>query len=593
MSRNEEELSIMGYNKVYDYTQFSHDNDINVIPQQDFQKLVTDTFKNIANILKSTYGPYGSPYMLSENVGMYATKDGFNTFEAMDFSHQYKKMVYMQIKQIISRVNDTVGDGTTSCIMLANELFDILHDTMKGKDKEFKRLLLKELDNIEHFLNTTLLSTPSDKRVAMLTKNVLWNLINLADNYDEEITNVIYDALDPEIDDSGHITSIRNVSLKRQQINGISTIRDYKLAKLEGDYRVTIDMDQQIALYDFANKRDITILLYDHRFVEADWMSLKQVYDFDTETVIGDETKTPRPLLICAPSFATSFMNTLYDSYGTKCLMKAKPINIILCGIKGSFVQNEIKDLSELLQIPIHKLESTAVDFSKEKTVTCKVTNGDCLALFNVTSPDEYIKTLEYELENLKKDSKIIKDDYINRINALRLNAKDSIIEITAPNALESTMIFDKMLDCISIAKSAFENGVVPNMLVYGYQVMNDYYEKATNDIAKTLATCIKEAIKKIFEIIWKSKYDDNNDLEKTNAIKLLYSLNVDCENSFNIITNEFVSYTELPTSSQYDIEVLSASISIIKYMITSSGFIFDSQYMKAHGDTGRYIQQC
>lgn len=51
MSRNEEELSIMGYNKVYDYTQFSHDNDVNVIPKEDFQHLVIDTFKTIAKFL--------------------------------------------------------------------------------------------------------------------------------------------------------------------------------------------------------------------------------------------------------------------------------------------------------------------------------------------------------------------------------------------------------------------------------------------------------------------------------------------------------------------------------------------------------------
>ena len=42
-----EELDIMGYSKVYDYTQFSHDHHINVIPENDFKRLVEDTFKTI------------------------------------------------------------------------------------------------------------------------------------------------------------------------------------------------------------------------------------------------------------------------------------------------------------------------------------------------------------------------------------------------------------------------------------------------------------------------------------------------------------------------------------------------------------------
>ena len=40
-----EELAMAGYHKVYDYTQYSHENHVNIIPEDDFKHLVRDTFK--------------------------------------------------------------------------------------------------------------------------------------------------------------------------------------------------------------------------------------------------------------------------------------------------------------------------------------------------------------------------------------------------------------------------------------------------------------------------------------------------------------------------------------------------------------------
>ena len=79
MSITINEAEIMGQGKmVYDYTQWGHDNHVNVITEQAFKKLVTDTFKTIVDVLKETYGPYGSCIMISENNETTATKDGYN-----------------------------------------------------------------------------------------------------------------------------------------------------------------------------------------------------------------------------------------------------------------------------------------------------------------------------------------------------------------------------------------------------------------------------------------------------------------------------------------------------------------------------------
>jgi chaperonin GroEL (HSP60 family) len=142
-----EELAMAGYHKVYDYTQYSHDNHVNIIPEEDFKHLVRDTFKVLADNLRRTYGPYGSQMIISEQSQTMTSKDGFNAFQSLGFSHTYKRIVYLAIQDIIKRVNRNVGDGTTTCILLAEKIFNNIDKIIKTPDD--KRLLLETLTKIE------------------------------------------------------------------------------------------------------------------------------------------------------------------------------------------------------------------------------------------------------------------------------------------------------------------------------------------------------------------------------------------------------------------------------------------------------------
>jgi hypothetical protein len=81
-----------------------------------------------------------------------------------------------------------------------------------------------------------------------------------------------------------------------------------------------------------------------------------------------------------------------------------------------------------------------------------------------------------------------------------------------------------------------------------------------------------------LFEDIWKSKYLNENALTFETICDEFYESKYE---SFNIITDEFVEMKNFCTSSQYDIEVLVAAISIVKYLITSKAFIFDAMILR------------
>ena len=54
---------------------------------------------------------------------------------------------------------------------------------------------------------------------------------------------------------------------------------------------------------------------------------------------------------------------------------------------------------------------------------------------------------------------------------------------------------------------------------------------------------------------------------------------------SFDIITEKSVDSASLATSAQYDIEVIIAAISIVKYLITSKALIFNSTLLQQYKD--------
>jgi hypothetical protein len=68
---------------------------------------------------------------------------------------------------------------------------------------------------------------------------------------------------------------------------------------------------------------------------------------------------------------------------------------------------------------------------------------------------------------------------------------------------------------------------------------------------------------------------DDEVCTKEYNAEHILF-------NSFDIISEEMVDMDTLPTSAQYDTEVLVAAISIVKYLITSGSMIFGAEQMFA-----------
>jgi len=580
-SLDKQELEIMGYSQVYDYTQFCHDNHVNVIPEESFKKLVSDTFKTIADVLRKTYGPYGSNVIISEQNETVTTKDGYNVFESMGFSHQYKRMVYLAIQKIIERVNRNVGDGTTSCILLAEKMFDKINDIVKTP--EDNRRILTIFNSIEKDLQDALIIDEDKKSLVIkdLSDEALWNLIDLSGNYDTELTEVIYKSLDPKLYNmkgKDIVKSVRNVIVESEiDYEGESNVR-YDIDYLPGDYRVRINMDVEMGLA-LNEETKVKVVLYDHAFGPTDWNNFMNGYDKETK------------VLVVARTFTKTFMDNEYVRYLKERAYTKTPVNIILSSIEDSHFQDEIKDLGAILNTKVNDLHAGVIKHEELPEATIRVYKGNALCFYDVKPPIEYIEKLEKEMDKDLSHSYIKRKSYLNRINALSLSSKDTLVTVKAGTSLELKMITDKIDDCVSIVNSALETGIVPNMFVYAYKRLKprDYPDDYKSLLSLT-KSAICDSIKGLFADIWESKYGDESTCSVMfdSKCETLYDVNEE-NKSYDIMNDQFVEVEHLPTSAQYDLEVVVAAISIVKYLITSKAFVFDAHLMTPVGDQGRY----
>lgn len=560
----------------FDYTNWSHQNHLNVIPEADFKRLINDAFNSIVQVLQETYGPYGSSVMISDLSEMTTTKDGYNVFHALNFSHSYKRIVYHALRDIINRVNRTVGDGTTSCILLAAKMFNVLDKSISTADE--KRHVLEMLTNIEEELQkpTKINDDIKNGSVKKLTAESMLNMIRLAANYDEHLSHVVYDSLAPSFDENGFVTEIRNVVPCSELNLEANSNAQYDIDYIPGDYRINANMDID-DISSFDEKTTCKCVIYDHMFTSSDWNGFMKNYKNE-------------PTLIIAKNFTQGFLDQDYVQYIQDLAIKKKlkmdnkawEKTIYLCKIEGNYLQNEIADLAAVVGTSAVGMYNNEINHNELKVVTFSVFKNKALCFYNLTGDaSHYIEKLE---DALTKETSYIKQrDIKTRIKAIKMNTKDTDLTYHCGTSLEAKLIGDKIMDCISIVSSAVYFGIVPNMLRYGYNRIKTLETSET----KIVTDSICDSIIGLFNTIWKSKYNETESAEYQKTKEDI----INKYESYNIITNKFIPFEDLPTSAQYDLEVIVASISIVKYLLTSRALIFDAHLQTTVNDEAYKVQ--
>lgn len=101
----------------------------NVVSDNTLKEIQQRTLEQIAGFLKNSFGPYGSTTCIKKlNALNVYTKDGHNILSNISFNGIIEQSIKDDVESITRHIVKTVGDGTTSAVLLSDKIFKSLRN---------------------------------------------------------------------------------------------------------------------------------------------------------------------------------------------------------------------------------------------------------------------------------------------------------------------------------------------------------------------------------------------------------------------------------------------------------------------------------
>lgn len=612
------------------FLRYSNEKNINVIPKEDFSVLINEVFSTVADNLSKSLGPLGSSTTIFDGTYTSATKDGYSILKSMRFHNRYKTMIYNLIKVPCTRLNNQVGDGTTSVVVLTNLLYNAYQ---KQKDQlsslyRLPRHFINEWDNVINKLIDKINSYAV--HIESADYETIYNLSYVASNGNHEISK--------NIAETYKATSNPSIKLKNSPTNKsyISPI-------------IGFEFPSNIIDEAYARNEDLSVELKD---------VCVMVLDYKVESVFCDEVLIPfnevlraqgKKLLVVAPSYDALLMNTALKKYMNIEYQKYRELNLILTQYAlGKLNVNQLADLAiicdaTLINQSIGKeleeytssltdgekydlVESIMSDEDNEfykviggcDNVLTSCTNGSIFRAKDIDKNERYqdaLRVAEMELESAKNRTDYEKQNYAfevakaqSRITQLKM--KNYLYYIGADSALQCNILYDSVEDVVKAVQSAIKSGIVPGCQLSIVKAVKE----CLDEIVGMNSTPQLELTKAILELMLHAVYNLYNQVligpDKTGILKTIprweYTteegtdalMKEEADKRWKIINESIEKYqvydletlthsNSIITSAETDTSILVAAGELIKLLISGNQCVFlDSEVNDNHDST-------
>lgn len=553
----------------------------NIIDEEDTKIIISKVMEILSSTISKSLGPYGSTTVIQDPYGMdhSITKDGYSILNKISLRGGLQNAILSMVKKISKSLVQEVGDGSTSSIVVAKEMYDLLNkffgnNNIPRKDVlDFLSALEKE---VEKYIK--LISLP------LQSKEELMKVASISNNNDNTLGELVADIYD-ELGYKGFINlELSPTSETYHKItNGIEVLRGYiNFIYVNQNDKITCTFEEPRVLMvnDELNEEDMMFL--------AELLTLSMASEF--------------PLVIIAKGYSSDITNFLNNNkVKHKNLLKIVPIEYDL----GSMIKmEEFQDLAIYLNGTVYdkyngeRLEkSDAGKFFMEKMGKCsKVVVNEKRTLFIEGEFNE--EAVEYrtqqidELEEAVRDKGNIADIseelYILEKRRNQLKGKIASLYIGGASDIEKKSRKDLVEDSIYACKSAIENGyviggnlIIPSILINKRKdllkslVDNEELFRGMNIeskivVSNNLLNIIVDSFRKSFYQVLHNKYKDDDACTSilNNCLDENRSLNI-----FNLKTSEYetIKNTEVVNSSKTDIEIMKSVFSIIGLLASSN----------------------
>ena len=580
----------------------------NIVKGKELREIQQETLKQIKEALLNTFGPNGSTTMIKRSPGEFTntTKDGHTVLSNIKYTGMIEQTVVQDLEELTTHVVKTVGDGTTSAIVLSSIIFDTLIETeLKGHPsaiitafKEAVADVIAEISKndgkeptLDDIYNIALTSTNNNVEIATQLRDVY-----------SEFGNSVFIDVGISNDENTKIKYYNGTTLKAGYLDPVMITNQAKgTAELPDPhiyiFRDPVDTPDMVYLLNAIIKQNI-------------------VDPLNTTHDVNNCINT----VIMAPKISSDLAQTMND-----IVMQMHQIKLPLLIITNIVSEEVYEDLitltgakpinryidPELQKIDIENGKAPTVDNITAFAGTTELIVSDATTTKFIRPANMYKPgTMEYtdEFNNLIKALEAeLKMDYENnetiavtgklkrRINALKANMVEFLIGGVSVSDRDS--VRDLVEDAVKSLRSACEYGVgngsnyegyIASHKLLGKQFDEDKVHSIFNDLPlnegeryptlkESCIEIIADAYLRLIEELFKvSGFTDDQSFEIIKAMD-------EDKGAFNIRTEKFDG--TVLTSIESDKVILSTISKIVTLMYTSNQFLLPdpafNKYMK------------
>lgn len=494
------------------FLEYSNKTHSNIVPKGEFEDLIHEVFSVIAENLSRSLGPLGSSATILEGSLTEATKDGYSILKHYKFHNRYKKMIYNLIMTPCTRMNNSVGDGTTTAIALTNALFSWYRnretsiDTMYRLPRDLTSAWDEVVDEIVKYVESKAIPIDPDDT------DTIYHLASVASNGNDEVSKAIADIYSQ--------VSAPGIKQKNSPTNKsyVEVVRGF-------DFPANLIADQFARNDDLTvTENNIAVMIVDHKIEEP---FFNQVITNVNAVLRARGVK----LVVLAPYYDNQMCDTSVAPYVILERQQMGTPNLYLSQYNiGKLKSHQLRDLAVICRCKVinqpmadsmvnnitpgnvDKIVDEIYDdinspFYKSighiENVQLSCTNGSIFRPdINIDVDETYIDTLtraRKELEDIKSQIDYDKQSYAAKIyeanaRVLQLEMNNFIYYIGADSALQRQILWDSVEDVIKCVRSATKYGVVPGCQL----TLIDACKHVTGELSGHISEDDEEALNKL-----------------------------------------------------------------------------------------------
>lgn len=578
----------------------------NIVPKNVLREVQLETIERIANALANSYGPSGSTTLIRKGddvkgSGVTAyTKDGHSILGAIKFNKPIEMSILDDLKDITRNTVKTVGDGTTSAVILSYEIFRVLNEIISDHANFTEKAVVAELQKVVKDI-TTIIENSKQKP----TIDKIYQIALTSTDGNEEVASSIR-----EIYEQFGLGVYIDVGISNTTNHMVKT---YEGLTIDGGYfnpcfinraKDAVSELQNPNIYIFEDPIDNNYTLnLCYKIVEQNLIApltkyntlVQQGNQAEADAVIANELKATA---IITPTFGRdirSQMDSIIDMMSSSKIEQRAPLTIItgmtdvdrladLAAMTGAKTIKKYVD-PEVQKSDVEKgiaptLDNVATEFGGKAellvadTKTTKVINPELMFVNDEEGKrvfsSEYnnlLASLEAQLAQLDtvKESATEVNVLRRRIQSLKCNMVDYLIggvSYTDRDALKDA-VEDAVLNCRSAAKEGIGYAANFEGLRAAYEVaevtsnLSPIREAVSNAVYKAYANTVARIYVDYMAV---------EDIEQDDLIKTLIERN----KPIDVTGND----REVLSSIKTDPTTLQAIVDIVGLMFKTNQFL-------------------